>query len=114
MTGNPLWLTGVDAPITKKHILKYLKILKKYLDIYLDILCSFMKFNEKRIFFVISAKKNKFRCSNIVIYVNISCLFCTSHKKNVFSLQNFMGEHKLFRCTLRIFCLIFFYILKCI
>jgi hypothetical protein len=27
--GNPLWLTGVDAPITKKYISKYLKISEK-------------------------------------------------------------------------------------
>jgi hypothetical protein len=27
--GNPFWLTGVDAPITKKHISKYLKISEK-------------------------------------------------------------------------------------
>jgi hypothetical protein len=27
--GNPLWLMGVDAPITKKYVSKYLKISKK-------------------------------------------------------------------------------------
>jgi hypothetical protein len=29
MNRNPLWLTGVDAPIIKKHISKCFKILKK-------------------------------------------------------------------------------------
>jgi hypothetical protein len=46
--GNPLWLTGVDAPIIKKYISKRLKIFKKYLNIHQDILCLFMKFYEKR------------------------------------------------------------------
>jgi hypothetical protein len=32
---HPLWLTGVDAPIIKRYILKYLKILKKYILIYI-------------------------------------------------------------------------------
>jgi hypothetical protein len=77
--GNPLWLTGVDAPITKKHISKYLKISKKYLDIHLDSFCSFMKFREKRTFFVASVK-NKFRCSNIVIYVTILSFLHMSYK----------------------------------
>jgi hypothetical protein len=80
---------------------------------HLDILCSFMKFRG-RTFFVASVKKNKFQCSNIVIYVtHFFCLF-TRVTKNVFSPQNFVGEHKLFRFTLRIFFLIFFDILKCI
>jgi hypothetical protein len=35
VTGNPLWLTGVDAPITKKHISKCLKISKKNILIYI-------------------------------------------------------------------------------
>jgi hypothetical protein len=34
-------------------------------------------------------------------------VFFTCVIENVFSPQNFMGEHKLFRCTLKIFCLIF-------
>jgi hypothetical protein len=60
-TAHPLWLTGVDALIIKRYILKYLKISKKkYFDIYLDILCSFIKFREKKHFFVASVKKTNF------------------------------------------------------
>jgi hypothetical protein len=51
---------GVDAPITKKHISKYLKKIKKNIDIHLEILCSFMKFREIRTFFVASIKKTNF------------------------------------------------------
>jgi hypothetical protein len=103
LKGKSLWLTGVDAPITKKHISKCLKILKKiYLDIHLIILFSFMKFGEKRTVFVASVK--------IQISVLQHCylrdhffVFFTHAIKDVFSSQNFVDEHKLFRCTLRIF-----------
>jgi hypothetical protein len=64
---NPLWIPGVDAPITKKHILKCLKFWKKYLDVHLDILCSFTKFREKRIFFMASIKKINF-CAPTLLF----------------------------------------------
>jgi hypothetical protein len=104
--GNPLWLTGVDALITKKYILKCLKISKKNLDIHLDILCSFMKIREKSTFFVASVKKTNFSAPTL-LFTWPFFIFFIHATKNVFSSQNFVGKHKLFRYTIIIFCLIF-------
>jgi hypothetical protein len=113
MTGKSTLAHGCRCTHYRKTYFKMFENFEKiYLDIHLDILCSFTKFREKRIFFVASVKKDKFRCSNIAIYVSIFLVFFTHATQNVFSPQNFMGEHKLFRCTLRIFCIIFFNILK--
>jgi hypothetical protein len=47
-------------PLLKKYISECLKISKKYLNMHLDILCSFMKFRERRKLFVAYAKKTNF------------------------------------------------------
>jgi hypothetical protein len=64
-----------------------------------------MEFCEKKDIFCGLYKKEIFWCSNIAIYWPFFIYF-THVTKNVFSSKNFVDEHKLFRYTPRIFCLI--------
>jgi hypothetical protein len=67
-------LTGVDAPITEKYISKCLKITKIYIDIHLYILCPFMKFHEKRTFFVASVNKQIWVLQHCYLVIILSFL----------------------------------------
>jgi hypothetical protein len=81
METNPLWLiTGVDVLVPKKHILKCFKKLKKL------SWCTVKDFCEKRHFIATCIKRQKIQGA-----------------KNILSLQNFVSEHIIFRCTLENF-----------
>jgi hypothetical protein len=77
-----------------------------YLNIHLDILCSFTKFREMKHFLIASVKKTNFDAVTL-LFTWPFFVFFTGAIKNIFLPQNFVGEHKLFRYTLIIFCLIF-------
>jgi hypothetical protein len=82
METNPLWLiTGVDVLVPKKAYFKMSQKIKKL------SWCTVNEFCEKRHFIVTCVKRQKKN---------------TRHK-NIFSLQNFVSEHIIFRCTLENF-----------
>jgi hypothetical protein len=51
---------GCTCAYYQKNYLKLFKKMKKYFDIYVDILCSFTEFREKMTFFVASVKRMNF------------------------------------------------------
>jgi hypothetical protein len=76
-TGNPRYT------YCQKHTPKCLEVLKKYLGVHLDVLCSLTKFREK--YFGRLSKKGNFRCSKIAIYVTFFSPFYICHKKYLLS-----------------------------
>jgi hypothetical protein len=86
---NPLWLMGVDAPITQKHTSKGLKNLKKISwRESRHFMFSYKVSRENDLFCVSYVKKIQFRYSKIAIYEIIFCIFYKA-TKNIISLLNY-------------------------
>jgi hypothetical protein len=91
-SGNPLSLMGIDASAAKKHILKCLKIHRKYLGMHIDVLCYSQMFERKYYFYDL--------CKKIIF--SVSKLLFTGQFlsfRQFFPSQKFMGEHKRFIST---------------
>jgi hypothetical protein len=69
-------------PLPKNHILKCRKKLAKNLHVHIHNICSFVKFHEKPIFFVVYVKKRKLILWKALFLVLCFIFLHTSHDKS--------------------------------
>jgi hypothetical protein len=96
-------------PLVKNHFSKCQKILKKFLSVHLDILCSLTKFCEKKDNFCDLCKKDNFLCSKIAIYVAIFLSFLHRAQKMFFHTKTLVDGHRMFRCIPNFFIQIIYF-----
>jgi hypothetical protein len=100
------WLIGANAPIIKiyfKCILKKSKNMNKKFPVCIrTFYVQPSKFWCEKTFFVPCVKKTKKSYENRN-FVALKIVFFTEVTKIIFFLQNLVSEHKISRCTLRIF-----------